>query len=115
MSLKVCRGCGVEKSLADFYKQSGMADGHLNKCKVCVRARAQKYRREHAEYYVELDRARANLPHRVEARRKYQEEHKEQISEYKKRWAEENEASVSASRRKHYELHRDQIIARSKK
>ena len=67
MSSKVCRGCGAEKSLA------GMADGHLNKCKVCVRARTKRYRREHLEQYAEYDKARANLPRRVEARRKYQE------------------------------------------
>jgi hypothetical protein len=76
---------------------------------------AQKYRREHLEQYARYEKARANLPHRVEARRKYQEEHKEEISEYKKRWAAENEESVSASRRKHYELNRDEIITRSKK
>ena len=90
MSSKDCKGCKADKDPADFYENAELADGHFNKCKVCVRARAQKYRREHAEYYVELDRARANLPHRVEARRKYQEEHKEQIAEYKKRWAAEN-------------------------
>jgi hypothetical protein len=50
-----------------------MADGHLNKCKVCVRARTKRYRREHLEQYAEYDKARANLPRRVEARRKYQE------------------------------------------
>lgn len=115
MSSKACKGCGVEKDLADFYKQPGMADGHLNKCKVCVRTRTKQYRLEHSEYYAELDKARANLPHRVEARRKYQEEHKAEISEYKKRWTAENEDSVRASKRKHYELHRDEIIARSKK
>jgi 5-methylcytosine-specific restriction endonuclease McrA len=115
VSSKVCKGCGVEKSLAEFYKQTGMADGHLNKCNACVRARTQKYRRERLEQSAQYEKARANLPHRVEARRKYQEEHKEDISEYKKRWAAENEESVSASRRKHYELNRDEVIARSKR
>ena len=90
-------------------------DGRWGKCKSCVRARAQKYQQEHLEQYAQYEKARANLPHRVEARRKYQEEHEEQISEYKKKWAEENEGSVSAYKRKHYELHRDEIIARSKK
>jgi len=85
------------------------------KCKVCVKSRAQQYRREHPEQYAEYDRVRANLPQRVEARRKYQEEHIEEISEYKKRWSAENEDSVRASKRKHYELNRDEIIARSKK
>ena len=114
MSRKVCRDCGAEKELSEFYKHPQMADGHLNKCKVCVRARTQKYRHEHLEHYAQYEKARANLPNRVEARRKYQEEHKEEISEYKKRWATENEESLSASKRKHYERNRDEIIARSK-
>jgi 5-methylcytosine-specific restriction endonuclease McrA len=110
ISYKTCRWCGLTKELSEFY------DGRWGKkCKVCVRSRAKQYRREHSEQYAEYDKARANLPHRVEARRKYQEEHKEEISEYKKSWTAENEESVSASRRKHYELHRDEIIARSKK
>ena len=92
-----------------------MADGHLNKCKVCVRSRVQENRRERLEQYAQYERAKANLPHRIEARRKYQEEHKEQISEYKKRWAAENEDRVSASRRRHYERNRDEVIARSEK
>ena len=92
-----------------------MADGHLNKCKACVSVRVRENRRERLEQYAQYERSRANLPHRVEARRKYQEEHKEQISEYKKRWAGENEDSVSVSRRKHYESNRDEVIARSKK
>jgi 5-methylcytosine-specific restriction endonuclease McrA len=107
---KTCNWCGLTKELAEFY------DGRWGKkWKVCVRARAQKYRREHLEQYAEYDKARANLPHRIEARRKYQEEHKEEISEYKKRWAAENEESVDASKRKYYEIHRDEVIARSKK
>jgi predicted restriction endonuclease len=110
ISHKTCQWCGLTKVLSGFY------DGRWGKkCKVCVRVCAQKYRREHLEQYARYEKARANLPHRVEARRKYQEEHKEEISEYKKRWAAENEESVSVSRRKHYELNRDEIITRSKK
>jgi HNH endonuclease len=115
VSSKVCKDCKADKDLADFYENAELADGHFNKCKVCVRASTQRYRREHLEQYAQYERARANLPHRVEARRKYQEEHKEQIAEYKKRWAAENEDSVSASRHRHYENNRDEVIARSKK
>ena len=65
MSLKVCGKCGAEKELSEFYKRSQMADGHLNKCKVCVRARTQKYRREHLEQYAQYEKARINLPYRA--------------------------------------------------
>ena len=115
MNHKACKGCGLTKKLSEFYVSATNRDGRWGKCKLCVRTRAQKYRREHLEQYARLEKARANLPHRIEARRKYQEEHKEEISEYKKGWAAENEESVSASKRKHYELNRDEIIARSKK
>lgn len=104
MSSKTCKGCGVEKDLSEYYKHPQMADGRLNKCKVCVGAGVRENRRRRLEQYAQYEKARANLPHRVEARRKYYEEHKEEISEYKKRWAAENEESVSASKRKHYEL-----------
>ncbi len=67
------------------------------------------------EQYAQYEKARANLPHRVEARRKYQEEHKEQISEYKKTWTANNKESVDASKRSYYELKREEVIARSKK
>jgi 5-methylcytosine-specific restriction endonuclease McrA len=112
---KICRGCGAEKDLADFYENTELADGYFNKCKVCVRACAQKYRREHLEQYAQNEKARANLPHRVEARRKYQEEHKEQIAQYKKIWTANNKERVDASKRSYYEREREVILARSKK
>jgi predicted restriction endonuclease len=115
LSYKICKGCGLTKELSEFYVSHTNLDGRWGKCKVCVRSRTQKYRGEHPEQYAQYEKARANLPHRVEARRKYQEEHKEQISEYKIGWAAENEDSVSVSRRKHYESNRDEVIARSKK
>jgi 5-methylcytosine-specific restriction endonuclease McrA len=91
-----------------------MADGHLNHCKSCVKARARNYRLSHREQYAQYEKARATLPHRVEARRKYQEERKEQISEYKKRWSEEIYERVVAYKRAYYEQYREQVIARSK-
>jgi 5-methylcytosine-specific restriction endonuclease McrA len=91
-----------------------MADGHLNHCKSCIKARARNYRLSHREQYAQYEKVRATLPHRVEARRKYQEEHKEQISEYKKRWSEENYERVVAYKRAYYEQYREQVIARSK-
>ena len=54
------------------------------------------------------------MPHRVEARRKYQEVHREQIAQYKKIWTANNKESVDASKRSYYELKREEVLARSK-
>jgi hypothetical protein len=43
--LKDCYGCGAWLPLADFYAHPQMADGHLNYCKACVRARVTGQRR----------------------------------------------------------------------
>ena len=85
----------------------------MSKCKSCVKAEARKYYRGHREQYAQYEKVRANLPHRLEARRKYQEEHKEKISEYKKAWTEANAARNAAYKREHYERNREEIIARS--
>ena len=35
--MKKCIKCELELSLDSFYKHNGMSDGHLNKCKECVK------------------------------------------------------------------------------
>lgn len=43
---KVCKGCGVEKSIEDFYRHKGMRDGRLNYCIECVTERVRLHRRD---------------------------------------------------------------------
>jgi hypothetical protein len=87
----------------------------MGKCKLCVKNSVRENRRNRVQQYAEYERSRSNLPHRVEARIKYQEEHKEQISLYKKNWAAINYASVARSKRNHYECNREEVISHSKK
>jgi hypothetical protein len=70
---KVCRQCGVEQRMADYYRHPNMGDGHLNVCKSCVRANVRANYQRNREHYQEYERGRANLPHRVEARDAYQQ------------------------------------------
>jgi hypothetical protein len=64
--MKRCFSCGKTKNLSDFYGHQGMADGHLNKCKKCVKA-YQKRRRnstESREGILAYDTERAKTPKR---------------------------------------------------
>lgn len=58
--MKMCRECNIEKPLLDFYSHKGMKDGHLNKCKECVKLRIEKYAKLNVEKKKEWCRNYAN-------------------------------------------------------
>jgi 5-methylcytosine-specific restriction endonuclease McrA len=115
LSAKVCKGCREVKDLSEFYFSKTNLDGRMGKCKLCVASRVRENRRQRLEQYAEYERSRASLPHRVEARRNYQEEHKQPISEYKKSWTANNSQRVASLKRDYYERNRQEVISRSKK
>lgn len=81
--MKTCFKCGETKPLWSFYVHPAMADGHLNKCKVCckneekIRRRTPKFRERMRAY----DKARFQMPERkaqaLEAQRQRQKNHPE--------------------------------------
>ena len=83
MITKPCRTCGSEKPLSDFHHHSRMADGHLNHCKPCVRARVKKHRVENIEHVRAYDRARPRRQSR-------------QPQKYNVRWSEESQRKRQA-------------------
>lgn len=89
MVRKTCFRCRRSKRLSEFYRHSGMADGHLNKCKVCTRADVSANRLLKFEYYSQFDRSRAMNPDRVAARADYLKTAKgqEAATRAKKWWA----------------------------
>lgn len=104
--MKKCIDCNKEKELSEFYKHKKMMDGHLNKCKACVKLRVSKHRDENIDRIREYDRNRPNHIERGEA-------HKERVSklkldnprkytEYKKsvsEWAKKNKHKRNAQNR----------------
>lgn len=68
---KHCRECGELKPIDEFYKHKAMFDGHLNKCKKCVKERVHKHRKDNLEKIREYDRNRPNRKERVDKFREY--------------------------------------------
>jgi len=60
--MKKCFKCNEEKPLSDFYKHSGMLDGHLGKCKLCTKKDVHELRHnsDSREKILAYDRARGN-------------------------------------------------------
>lgn len=61
--MKTCTKCGESKPLTEFY--SGSAT-----CKQCYRQRVRDNRQAKIDYYQAYDRDRADLPERVETRKR---------------------------------------------
>jgi hypothetical protein len=67
---KECFKCKTVWPLNEFYKNSGMADGHVNKCKTCNKKDVSQNRQKNIEKYREYDKKRSVLPHRIELKNK---------------------------------------------
>ena len=64
--MKRCRECGSTKDYSEYYKHKQMKDGHLNKCKDCVKGRVSKHRVDNIDSIQEYDRNRPNHVERLE-------------------------------------------------
>jgi len=76
---KKCFKCNCLKPLAEFYEHSAMADGHLNKCKICVKETVGKHRIVNIEKIREYDRKRSKNSDRIKS-----------LSEVSKLWRNED-------------------------
>ncbi len=88
--MKICSVCGAEKPLSDYYLRK---DGRpcTSRCKDCHKRLVKENRQNKADQYRAYEKERAQLPHRVKARKEYaQGKGKEIANAAKKRWQERN-------------------------
>ena len=89
--MKICTLCNQAKSLHEFYKANGCADGHAGQCVACVRARARIRHTQKVDEIRAYDRQRSKLPHRVLQRVQQTQKEREQSPErYRARTAVNN-------------------------
>jgi hypothetical protein len=97
MQERQCRCCNQTLSLDSFYTSD------KNKCKECIKASVRANRAKNAEYYKEFDRQRADLPHRVKARKEYsqteayKQSHLEANKRYKDSYPEKHKAKTAVN------------------
>jgi len=64
MITKKCFKCEKVKSLDEFYRHPAMADGHLNKCKLCAKKDVSKNYRKRIDHYTKYEKRRWKDPER---------------------------------------------------
>lgn len=100
---KTCFRCGEEKSILLFYPHKKMKDGYLNKCIGCTKSDvAVRYIEKRSEIRS-YERSRANLPHRVKARKEYslseagKQAHKRASAVYAKKYPSKRAAQIKVA------------------
>lgn len=63
----LCKICNSIKDAADFYSSN------QSRCKECIKKSVRANRASKIDHYRAFDRARASMPHRVAARKEYQQ------------------------------------------
>ena len=106
--MNLCKRCGTSKAEVDFYARD-------TTCKECRKALVMAYRLKNIERYREYDRKRGMEPHRVDARRIYQQTDSGRIARInaRKRYEDRHPNRISESRNKSKANHPEKYAART--
>lgn len=94
--MKTCLKCNEPRSLEDFWKNSGFADGRESTCKFCKNAQRREAYQENLDENREKARLQAsewyhaNKDKAAAKRRRYEEKDPQKIKSMKRAWKEAN-------------------------
>ena len=106
MKAKICKECGKELSLDNFYKNKKSKDGYEGKCKECKKKRQKEHYEENKDKILKRNKKynkkyyEENKDKVKENRKKYYEENKDKEKEYQKEYCKENPEKVFNNRNK---------------
>lgn len=100
--MKKCSKCGVSKPLSEYNKNAVSKDGHRPDCKICVCARAKKYRDANREEVLRKQREyyKNNPEKKREQDRLYYNKNKKELLEKQKAYRIENQEKISDANKK---------------
>lgn len=138
--MKTCSSCKQNKDKSEFYACASRPDGLRCECKECGKARTRQYtaenpekiresnakwRSEHPDYMHEYnreyyngdidaqrERAREYYWAHDEERKQYAREYRTEYPEKGREWARANRDKRRVTEKKHYESHREQVLAK---
>lgn len=100
METKICKECGRELPLSEFYKKKTCKDGHMNVCKECFKQQQKQYKQEHKEAILEQ-------------KKKYRHEHKEEIAEYNKQYRHEHKEEKAEYNKQYFKQYNKTQMGRA--
>lgn len=62
METKVCKKCGRELPLSEFYKTKNCKDGHRNECKECLKQQHKQYYQDNKDVITEQQKQYRQTP-----------------------------------------------------
>jgi hypothetical protein len=100
---KVCKKCGQEKPLSEYYRNSNIKGGYFNSCKACVCAASREYITNNHKRHLDYNRQyyhRDIEASRAREREKYYRD-REKILAYFDEWRKNNKLRIAEFSRKH--------------
>lgn len=127
METKICKKCGHEKSLTEYYKVIKSVDGYNTRCKLCIREQQNNYYINNPEIFKEkrdgyyknnkekfVEYHKDNREKILEQQKQYRENNSDKIAKTKKEYRGNNQDKIKEYREKYYQENKEAILKKNR-